>query len=580
MPGSARPPYCYVSFQARARVRTAFVGLTAALYVLFLHTASALAQNPPVTISVDANANRRPIDPNIYGVAHASAAELNDLNSPLNRNGGNNTTRYNWQLNADNRGNDWYYESIAENSATAGERGDTFIANARAANAKAMLTVPTIEWVAKVGPNRSKLASFSVAKYGAQTGTDWQWFPDAGNGVRSNGQFVTGNDPNDANVPSTSLFQQEWVQHLVTRWGTNANGGLRYYILDNEPSIWHSTHRDVRPTSPTMNEIRDKTIDFAQKIKAVDSTALVAGPEEWGWSGYFYSGYDQQYGSLHGWGSLPDRANHAGADYLPWFLDQMRQRQTTSGQRLLDVFTVHYYPQGGEFSDDVSTAMQLRRNRSTRSLWDPGYVDETWINDRVQLVPRLKSWVNTYYPGTAIGITEYNWGAENHINGATTQADIYGIFGREGLDMGARWATPASSTPTYKAMKMYRNYDGNRSTFGDVSVAASVPNPDNVAAFAATRSADGALTVMVISKYLSSTTQATINLANVNHRGTAQAWQLTPANTITRLSDLTLSGNSIAASLPAQSITLFVVPANGTAPPPQTPTNVRIVREQ
>ena len=87
--------------------------------------------------------------------------------------------------------------------------------------------------------------------------------------------------------------------------------------------------------------------------------------------------------------------------------------------------------------------MQLRRNRSTRSLWDPAYVDETWINDRVQLVRRLRNWVNAYYPGTAIGITEYNWGAENHINGATTQADIYGIFGREGLDMAARWTTPA-----------------------------------------------------------------------------------------------------------------------------------------
>ena len=74
--------------------------------------------------------------------------------------------------------------------------------------------------------------------------------------MRTNGQFVTGNDPNDANVPSTSLFQQGWVQHLVGRWGTNANGGLRYYILDIEPSIWHSTHRDVRPTSPTMGEIR------------------------------------------------------------------------------------------------------------------------------------------------------------------------------------------------------------------------------------------------------------------------------------------------------------------------------------
>jgi hypothetical protein len=97
------------------------------------------AQNAAVTISVDVNANRRLINPNIYGVAHATTAQLNDLNSPLNRNGGNNTTRYNWQLNADNRANDWYYESIADSSAVAGERGDTFIANSQAANAQPML---------------------------------------------------------------------------------------------------------------------------------------------------------------------------------------------------------------------------------------------------------------------------------------------------------------------------------------------------------------------------------------------------------------------------------------------------------
>jgi hypothetical protein len=538
-----------------------------------------VAQSPTVTINVDANANRRPINPNIYGVAHATTAQLNDLNAPLNRNGGNNTTRYNWQQNADNRGNDWYFQSIGDSSATAGERGDTFIANARAANAAAMLTVPTIEWMAKVGANRSKLASFSIAKYGAQTGNDWQWFPDAGNGIRTNGQPVTGNDPNDANVPSTSLVQQGWVQHLVGRWGTNANGGLRYYILDNEPSIWHSTHRDVRPTGATMDEIRNKTIEFAQRIKTVDPSALVVGPEEWGWSGYFYSGYDQQWGSTHGWSSLPDRGAHGGADYLPWFLDELRRNHQTTGQRLLDVFTVHYYPQGGEFSDDVSNAMQLRRNRSTRSLWDPAYVDDTWIADEVRLLPRLRSWVNTYYPGTAIGITEYNWGAENHINGATTQADIYGIFGREGLDMGARWATPSAATPTYKAMKMYRNYDGNKSSFGETSIAASTANPDTVAAFAAQRSADGAVTVMVINKQLSASASTTVNLANVTHRGVAQAWQLTSANAIARLTDLSFSGSSFVATLPPQSITLFVIPPQ-TAPatPPRPPTNVRIVR--
>src|SRR5262249_1842696 len=156
-------------------------------------------------------------------------------------------------------------------------------------------------------------------------------------------------------------------------------------------------------------------------------------------------------------------------------------------QRLLDYFTVHYYPQGGEFGNDVSSSMQLLRNRSTRSLWDTNYVDATWINSAVQLVPRLKSWVARYYPGTKTGITEYNWGAEGSINGATAQADILGIFGHEGLDLATRWTTPDPTTPTYKAMKMFRNYDGNKSTFGETSINAAGPSPDNLSVFTAQR---------------------------------------------------------------------------------------------
>jgi hypothetical protein len=539
-------------------------------------TLSTQAQSATVTISIDAALNQHPINPNVYGLAYASAADLSDLNVPLNRYGGNNASRYNWQVNADNRGNDWYFESIADSSSAAGERGDTFFSNARSAGAQAMLTIPTIEWIARVGVGRAKLASFSIAKYGAQSGNDSQWFPDAGNGVRTGGPFVTGNDPNDANVPSNSAFQQGWVQHLVGRWGTSGNGGVRYYILDNEPSIWYSTHRDVRPTAPTMDEIRDKLIDFAGKIKAVDPTALVAGPEEWGWSGYFYSGYDQQYGSLHGWGTLPDRNNHGGADYLPWILSALKQNNSATGTRLLDIFTVHYYPQGGEYSDDVSSSMQLRRNRSTRSLWDPAYVDETWVNDHVQLIPRLRGWVAANYPGTATGITEYNWGAEAHINGATTQADVLGIFGREGLDLASRWTTPASTTPTYKAIKMYRNYDGQKSTFGDTSVAASVPNPDALSAFAARRSADGALTVMIINKALSGATTAAVTIANFQAAAGAGVWQLTSANSIVHLPDLPLSNATVTATLPAQSVTILVISSNSGVPVPTAPTSVRI----
>lgn len=528
--------------------------------VLLGFAVAAHAQNPSVTIEIDAFAGRRPINPAIYGVAYGSQAVLADLNVPINRLGGNNTSRYNWRLNADNRGSDWYFESIGDASAAAGERGDSFLAASKGAGAQAMLTIPTVGWVARLGPARSKLSSFSVAKYGAQTGTDWQWFPDAGNGVRAaTGQPVAGNDPNDASTPADSAYQQGWVQHLVGAWGAASAGGLAYYILDNEPSIWHATHRDVHPTGATMAEIRDKILDYAAKIKALDPSALVVGPEEWGWSGYFYSGYDQQWGAAHGWSSLPDRASHGGSDYLPWLLDQLRQNQAATGRRLLDVFSVHYYPQSGEFSSDVSPAMQWKRNRSTRSLWDPSYVDESWIQSVVQLIPRLRGWVSSALPGTAIAITEYNWGAEAHINGATAQADILGIFGREGLDLAARWAAPDPSTPTYKAMKLYRNYDGRGAGFGNGSVSATGFDSDNLSAFAAVRSSDGALTVVVIGKTLSGATPIRIHLSNFAARGPAQAWQLTSANAIVRLADLPVSGDVLQASIPAQSVTLFVV---------------------
>ena len=209
----------------------------------------------------------------------------------------------------------------------------------------------------------------------------------------------------------------------------------------------------------------------------------------------------------------------------------------------------------------MSISTQLGRNRSTRALWDPNYVDESWINSIIKLIPRMQDWVSTYYPGLQTGITEYNWGAEGHINGATAQADIFGIFGREGLDFATRWTTPSSSSPTFKAMQMYRNYDGNKSTFGDTSVSVAGPDPDDVACFAALRSSDGALTIMAINKQIGTDVPTSISLQNFPASGDAEVWQLTSANTITQLSDATVdAGNTISNTLPAQSITLFVVP--------------------
>jgi len=117
---------------------------------------------------------------------------------------------------------------------------------------------------------------------------------------------------------------------------------------------------------------------------------------------------------------------------------------------------------------------------------------------------------------------------------------------------------------------MYRNYDGNKSAFGDVSVAASGANPDNVGVFAAERTSDGALTVMVLNKYLTGTTPVTLNLSGFGAGGTAAVWQLTSANVLASMGTVAFSGSSLTQSLPAQSVTLFVFP-KGAAPPPPPP---------
>jgi hypothetical protein len=520
--------------------------------------------NANVTIQIDAQANRHAINPLIYGVAFASTSQLLDLNAPLHRSGGNGTTTYNWQNNAWNHAADWYFESIAESSSTAGGDGDDFITTSKNGGAQAMLTIPIIGWVAKLGPGRAILASYNTNKYGPQTGTD-QWFPSAGNGVSlATGLSITTNDPTDANLPANTNFQAGWVQHLTNTWHSATNGGLLYYIMDNEWSLWQSTHRDIHPVGPTMDEVFTNYCNYATMVKGIDPNALVAGPEEWSWPGYFYSGYDQQWSGAHNDynpAHYPDRMAHGGQDFGPWFLSQVNLRSQAAGKRLLDVFTLHCYPQennvGGNAADSTTA---LLRNESTRQFWDSNYVDPSWIDSVIALIPRMRSWVTTNYPGTKIGITEYNWGAEPFINGATAQADIYGIFGREGLDLATRWTTPDSSTPTYKAMKMYRNYDGNKSTFGDTSVAATVPNPDNLSAFAAIRTSDGAMTLMVINKDLTNATPLRVAITNFANSGTAQAWRLTASNVITRLADVPYVNGILSNTLPAQSITLFVLP--------------------
>ncbi|MEU6556970.1 glycoside hydrolase family 44 protein [Streptomyces sp. NPDC046915] len=530
-------------------------------------------------LSVDATTGRRAIDPHIYGMNFADEPLAAELRLPVRRWGGNATTRYNYKLDAYNAGADWYFENLYYNNDTSklpdGSEADKFVEQNRRTGTDTVMTVPMAGWTTAA---RNSACGFGIAKYGAQQGSDAQWRPDCGNGVKTDGTKVSGNDPADTSTAIGADFTKGWVQYLDKTYGAANDGGVRFYNLDNEPDLWWSTHRDVHPTGPGYDEIRDTTYATAAAVKDADPAAQTLGPVGWGFNSLIYSGLDQKTCNEQGgdcWSNPPDRAAHGGVQFAPWYLQQMKAYEQTRGRRILDYFDEHIYPQqSGVFGGSDDAATQALRLRSTRQLWDPTYVDESWINQAVQFIPRMRSLVDADYPGTKLAITEYNWGALDKIDGGLAQADVLGIFGREGLDLATLWDPPKSTDPGAFAFRMYRNYDGNGGSFGDTSVHAASADQDKLAVYAAERGSDHALTMIVVNKTTGDLTAPVSVTGRTAPASAAQVYRYGQDDTtaIKHLADQPVSGGAFTATFPAYSITEYVLPAgSSTATPPSAP---------
>jgi hypothetical protein len=163
------------------------------------------------------------------------------------------------------------------------------------------------------------------------------------------------------------------------------------------------------------------------------------------------------------------------------------------------VVDIHYYP-AGLYNDKVDDKTSEARLRSTRSLWDKTYVDESWIGQPVYLIPRMKQLIAENYPGTKFGMSEWNWGAEKTMNGALAIADVLGILGREDVYFATYWRFPPLNSPGFYAFSMYANYDGQGGRFGDTAVQVTSGKPEHVSAYASLDSATGRLHLMLINK--------------------------------------------------------------------------------
>ena len=523
----------------------------------------ATTESMQVTARVRTGAGSHVISDAIYGVCDLPADKLARYGVPVTRYGGNRSSRFNWKINADNAGTDWFFKNGGSPVNDPSENAySKFIRKNQLAGSTAYLTIPMLGHVAKDHQSHA----YSVAKYGRQQSTE-SGQPDVGNGISAERGLIRWNDPADTSLAIGPDHIAEAVRYYAAR-DARARGrtpGVKYWVLDNEPMLWHLTHRDVRNKAVGYDELWDLTVKYAEAIKREDPTAKVAGFCSWGWSDLFYSAADEGNDQYR---SHPDFTAHGKMPLAEWYIMKCAEYRKKHGKSLVDVFDIHWYPQAQADGRDpyqghgMNLAFNQLRLRTTRDLWDPSYVPESWTRDAAgggptMVIRRAREWIAKHNPGMELAVGEYNFGGADNITGALAQAEVLGILGRERVDLAFIWNTPEGSQEL--AWKLFRDYDRRGGRFGDRFLPADSTSPD-VSIHAAKRNKDGATTIVIVNKSLTGQAKTTIDLAGL--KGKMRAWrfdQETDNNVVELPVEAKNVDGAVTLNIPAASGTMLVI---------------------
>ncbi|HVV52013.1 MAG TPA: glycoside hydrolase family 44 protein [Polyangia bacterium] len=502
----------------------------------------------PITVS--AGEVIRPISPYVYGI---NSQPFEGVGATVRRMGGNRQTAYNWELNASNAGSD-YNQSSDNWPCTAMGYTDCNVPGAqfidfgrqnRKAGLESIATVPLVDYV--TADERGSVPE-------AEKAPSKRWDKSV---AHKPGPFTTSPDLSDGVV-----YEDEFVNALVAKLGKAADGGIKFYSLDNEPALWPSTHPRVHPDKTTYAEMISRTEATAGALLKVDPGAFVLGAVAYGWA---------EYKNLQ---DAPDAAAHNEkyGSYLDFFLASMKKLEEKHHQRLVHALDIHWYPEARgakRITDNDNTPKTVdARVQAPRSLWDPSYVEKSWIaaelgGKPIRLIPWLQEKIAARYPGTKLSMTEYDFGGGTHVSGGLAQAEVLGVLGREGVYLANYWGNGPGNgqLPSYvkAAFQIYRNYDGHGGVFGDTAVAAAPADLDKAAVFAATDSKrPGTLTVLVINREQRTAFNGKIALQGGNY-AVAKVFSFDGTSSNVRpLSDAPIANNQLSYHLPPLSATLFV----------------------
>jgi len=487
-----------------------------------------------VTADIDLSSAGTPISPYVFGGNFTDPDVAKEAGVTMRRWGGNGTTTYDWRTGFANHGSDWFFEN-------SGSPGGPFPAKTawvtcyeenQKAGMESYLTLPAAGWVAK----DDKSAAFPLATYPGQL-QEASDRPGYGNGQWPEGQTPKEFDPTIALKKVTPEEQAELYKYCLTTAGipTAANGGIKVIAIDNEPCLWESTHKEFGYKGLTYDDFLQLAIKHATLLKKMDPSVLVAAPCLWGWTAYYMVSSDAKLGPSVGWDRTKMPGYSKNGIFLKWWLTELNKYEKKTGQKLVDILDIHFYPQANGVqlgSSDVADAET--RVQETRVLWDPTFVENSWMErngsgpqsnplfddgsteatkKNLQILRMMKNWIKECNPGMKLAIGEYNWSGNLDVSGGVAQGELFGVFAREEVYSALLWTGPDKNTPQYFAWKIYRNPDGKHTAFGDQLLPTTVSMPDDVSVFAAKDSKRKVVTFVLINKRAKKGSKVTLNLS-------------------------------------------------------------------
>ena len=502
-----------------------------------------ISETSPLQFHIDTTQNRTPISPFIYGTNQGDILPVTK-GLTLIRLGGNLMTPFNWENNATNAGTDYF--NLNTDMLGGGDvpgavvKGNIELAFSH--NASIIVTVPMLGYATADKKNDGDIVKTP----------DYLHTRFIESRARKGKPFAFPPDTTDKVV-----YQDEMVA-FVERTFPNAHKNTAntiFYCLDNEPDLWNHTHVRLHPKPVTYAELIGRSVEYGAAIKAAAPDALVFGPVSYGWQGFV---------------NLQNAPDANGRNFLDVYLDQMKQAEQAQGKRLVDVLDIHWYPENSGGAQRITASggappeLAAARVQAPRSLWDPTFREDTWIannlNGPIRLLPRLKEQIARHYPGTKLAMTEYCYGGTDDISGAVAQADVLGIFGREGVFAANWFKFTGNGSFTYGAFSSYRNYDGKGAHVGDVGVKADTNDIERSSIYANVDSADPKKMFLVALNKTTNSLPATITLTSPQAFSSADVYQLTGKSMFVQpAGKVSIADKRLVTTLPPMSVSTFVL---------------------